>query len=632
MSIFQNKFYKKPIASVLIVAIVCLVIGPVLFLPRKATAVIPGCPVYDLPLNLTEKAQLAKRVQESIWQKIWEATVSVPTLLAAAASAAKDAWSKKYDFLEWTAGVMGEILIHQILAMITNDIVGWIKNGTTPRFLTEGLGDYLKEAVDNAAGNFVSQYLGAGWLCEPFDLDIKIALLDVPTFETEAECSISDIVDNINDFYDDFSAGGWKGWIELSEPQNNFYGTLLLAQDEKARVEEEAKKEMEADAQAGEGFLGQKDCYWYDALGNLVEEQKDVRGVPKLPAACKPNSQGLTVAVRPCRPKCKTNTPSAVVNELAKEAVTDFQKTLRAKIGGLAAKTGPFAVYVGAIASALVNRVMKEGLLLIVGDPNIPKPPSQPPKTADPEKAIQNQDEGASLLKQLEVAKEKLKNELLEEQKNNLAVLNLIPPVYTDTLDILDQISFDWPAGCSSTPYSISYISWAEEQKDEIENHLIPFTDNQIDQLENVEIPQTIAAINEINIALVSIQDLIEKADKWLKVFEEVKGVENDPALKAAGNDMNEAENKAIADTQTAIKTINGVVSSADIAGLVEETQIATANILYETQALMKERGMANWPDPGTLYAQLEVAQDKKDEANERLNTCLNWTPPEDSS
>ncbi|MEA2113752.1 MAG: hypothetical protein U9P63_03830, partial [Patescibacteria group bacterium] len=279
MNIFQNKFYKKPTAFILIVSIVCLAVGPVLFLPQRAQAVgAAGCPVIDISNTAVGKAQLGSYAKQSIIEKIWEATTDVPTMIAAIATAAKDAWDKKYDFMKWAGNVMLNMLLHQILSMITNDIVNWIENGTTPRFLTEGIGDYLKEAVDNAAGNFVSQFLGAGWLCEPFDLDIKIALLDVPTFETEAECSISDIVDNIGNFYDDFSKGGWKGWIELSKPQNTFYGAYLLAQDKKTEAEEEAKEENMTDAEAGKGFLSIKDCRWYDKTGKEVAEQKNVRG------------------------------------------------------------------------------------------------------------------------------------------------------------------------------------------------------------------------------------------------------------------------------------------------------------------------------------------------------------------
>ena len=647
MNIFQNNFSQKPIASFLIFTILCLIAGPVLFLPHKAQALAAGCPVIDIANTAVGKAQLGKYVGQSTLETIWQSATDVPTMLAAVSSELKDAWQKKWDYMEWGAGVMLDLMLHQVLAMLTNDIVNWIENGTEPRFLTEGIGDYLKEAVDNAAGNFISQYLGGGWLCEPFDLDIKFALLDVRTFETDAKCSISDIVDNIDDFYNDFSKGGWKGWIELTKPQNNFYGTLLLAQAEKNKVEAEAEEEAKEDAISGEGFLSIKDCKWYDAKGTMVAEQKNVRGTPILPEECK----GVVVKkgekppeklpYLPCTKKCQTKTPATVINELAKETVTDFQKTLRLQIAAATAKAGPFQVYVEAIANALVNRTMKEGFLLLTGQPekhvSIPNygdlgASEDIPEIISPEEIMQDKDNAISLLAQLNLIKQHIENSLLKEQKNNLAVLKLITPAYLDTIFILDQIPKTWPVGCLDTPYYINYISWAESKKNGIEENLIPAIKEKIDQLELVEIPKTIDTSNDVNAAMISIQDYTNKADVWLKIYENLndKSNTNDPALKTAQKDMDEAENKVITDTQEVLKTINNTVSSINLVGLTQEVQNTISDILYKANDLVNQRGMAIWPEPGTLYADLEAAQALKDEANGKLNTCQNWIPPEE--
>jgi len=646
MSIFQNNFSQKPIASLLIIAIICLLAGPILLLPRQAAA-IPGCPVYDLPLSAVEKAALAERTKSGVWDKIKDAVTDVPTMIAATKSAAKDAWDKKEKYLEWGAGVMLVLMLHQVLAMLTNDIVNWIENGTEPRFLTEGIGDYLKEAVDNAAGNFISQYLGGGWLCEPFDLDIKIALLDVHTFKTDAKCSISDIVDNIDNFYNDFSEGGWKGWIELTKPQGNSFSALLLAQAEINKAKAEAEEEAKEDAISGEGFLSIKDCKWYDAKGTMVAEQKNVRGTPILPEECKGvlvkkgEKPPKDLPYLPCTKKCQTKTPATVINELAKETVTDFQKTIRLQIAAATAKAGPFQVYVQAIAHALVNRTMKEGFLLLTGQPeehvSIPSygdlgASEDIPEIISPEEIMQNKDDAFSLLAQLNLIKQHIEDSLLKEQKNNLAVLKLITPVYLDTIFILNQIPETWPAGCLTTPYYINYPSWAESQKKGIEENLIPAIKEKIDQLELVEIPKTIDTANDINTAMVSIQDYINKADIWLKTYEKLvdKSKIDDPALQTAETEMNKAKNKVITDTQEILKTINSTVSSTDLIGLSQEIQNTISDILYKASDLEKQRGMAIWPEPGTLYADLEAAQSLKDEANDKLNTCQNWIPPEE--
>ena len=155
--------------------------------------------------------------------------------------------------------------------------------------------------------------------------------------------------------------------------------------------------------------------------------------------------------------------------------------------------------------------------------------------------------------------------------------------------------------------------------------------EEKINQLKLIEIPKTIKAVNEISAALVSIQDYTNKADVWLKVYEELadKSDTNNPALKTAQKDMDEAENKIITDTQKALKTINNTVSSVDIIGLTQEMQDTITSILYKANDLVNQRGVAIWPEPGTLYADLESAQALKDEAQDKLDTCQDWTPPD---
>jgi len=622
MLIFQKSFYQKTIASVLIIAVFFLLISPILLLPRKAQAqCIVSAPGATSAIGGQTGAQTSWQAAKATWQAgNYAEFVSQAYIL-----------TKGYasQLLTWSTGVLFNLLAHQLLAMLTNDIVDWVQNGGTPRFMSMGLNDYLSQAADNAIGAFIDQYLGAGWLCEPFDIDIKIALLEVPTFEEKVRCSLSDIVDNINDFYNDFSKGGWKGWIELSKPQNNFYGALFLAQAEKESFESRAKEELAKDAEMGDGFLSPKDCIWYDKSGVMVEKQTDVWGTPPLPDKCKPdpNNPGKTKGgfIAPCYKRCQILTPASSVKRIVDEALTGAQKTYYETIGGAVAKSGPFAVYLMPIVNALFNRVIKEGLLFA----GIGKTPEYGdvgasvslPKTANPESVLQNKENAASLTGQLNLVKQNLETELLKEQKNNLAVLKLFPPIYqNEIVPILDDIILN----CSDTPYT-SYITWAQSQKDQINNVTVPSLNQRINQLETIDITKTITTINDDNVALVSIQNYVNKADAWLKIYELVEG-RDVLELKAAEVEMNQALNQAVSDSQKVVKTINGTVTSSDIIGLSQEAQTANLNIVNSALALKEQRGDPAWPGVGTLYAELESAQGLKSEANSKLNTCLNWT------
>jgi len=94
-------------------------------------------------------------------------------------------------------------------------------------------------------------------------------------------------INNIEDFYEDFSEGGWRGWIELTQnPANNPYGAYLIAETELSRRLAEAELLAQKDVDQGAGFISLKkcveyevldsaDCPWYDEDGNCVVQNTE---------------------------------------------------------------------------------------------------------------------------------------------------------------------------------------------------------------------------------------------------------------------------------------------------------------------------------------------------------------------
>ena len=619
MIIFKNNISQKSISSILIIAVILLIISPILFSPKKTNA---QCPVIVAESVPVKEQTWIQRAYQAISKGLQKGTLTQGII-----TAGEVVWDNSKQLVEWSMGVFGNILMHQIFAQLTNDITNWIENGTEPRFMTEGLESYLSDAVDNATGNFIDQYLGAGWLCEEFDLDIKIALLDVPTFETQAKCSLSDIIDNIDDFYNDFSRGGWEGWLEITKPQNNFYGALLLAQGEMERVAAEAEEENKADIQAGNGFLGVKDCTWYDASNKTIVVQRDVRGTPKLPDACKPNTENKTPGlITPCRVECETLTPSTVLNKLSDKIITQPIDSLNAALTAFVAKSGPLAVYVQAIANSLINRITKEGMGLIKGDP-ISSPSygdtgasSSIPDIVNPESVLVNNNSVIALNAQLNLNKENLEQELLTEQTTNLGVLELITPAYLDAISNLENVV----SICTATSYG-SYVDWANTKIIDINNNIIPANDQKIVQMETIDIPKTIDIINKINTTLILIQEYINKSDNWLLVYEEVNGELNNLQLNQAKTEMDQAENEVIIKTQEILTLINGAALSTNIEGLTNEAMNANITIIGLAINLEEERGSNIFPGIGTLYAELENTDTIKSDADTKTNTCQIW-------
>jgi hypothetical protein len=181
-------------------------------------------------------------------------------------SAAKSAFSE--DSIAW-------FLAREILHIFTQEMVSWIRTGQFgggSLFTTDLVGE-LFNAADNAAGHFLAQYRSEEWyqlLCSPFRPHIYLALGSgrVPYIE-RARCTVTDIVSNLENFYTDFSNGGWAAWFASIEPQNNPYGLYLLSLEEKERREREGAFDIRQNFLAGGGFIGLKKCAPGAELGEL---------------------------------------------------------------------------------------------------------------------------------------------------------------------------------------------------------------------------------------------------------------------------------------------------------------------------------------------------------------------------
>lgn len=208
---------------------------------------------------------------------------------------------------------IGWMLGRQILHVFTQEMVSWIRTGQFgggPLFTTDLVGS-LFNAADNAAGHFLAQYRSEEWyqlLCSPFRPQIYLALGRgrIPYID-RARCTVTDIVDNLENFYTDFSNGGWAAWFSTIEPQNNPYGHYLNTLEEKERREREVTFDIRHNFLAGQGFIGLKKC----APGAEFEE---------------PGPDGVPTGKKVCT-KYITVTPGKVVeDQLAQALGKDIEK------------------------------------------------------------------------------------------------------------------------------------------------------------------------------------------------------------------------------------------------------------------------------------------------------------------
>lgn len=173
-----------------------------------------------------------------------------------------------WDGLAWIAA---KVILHEF----SQQIVQWIRTGQSPLFSggTEGslfvtnIDEFLLDAADNSAAVFLSEYYRDAYdfLCTPFRLNVGLGLghsygRDYGSFRYQARCSITDIVGNLEDFYNDFSNGGWEAWFQTARYANNPLGLLTLSLDVDIGREHRAVNANSSDFLAGLGFPGLREC------------------------------------------------------------------------------------------------------------------------------------------------------------------------------------------------------------------------------------------------------------------------------------------------------------------------------------------------------------------------------------
>jgi len=166
------------------------------------------------------------------------------------------------DFKEWVLdGSLGWAIANTLIAQMGNNIINWINSGFQgdPLFVSDPE-QFLLGIANDASGQFIKKY-NLSAVCDPYKPQILIALAQTRNFDTSSECTLLDAVDNIDAFLDDFSRGGWEGWVRLTQnPQNNIYGSYLIAVDEQNRLIRQAVGLSQSELNQNQGFFSLRKC------------------------------------------------------------------------------------------------------------------------------------------------------------------------------------------------------------------------------------------------------------------------------------------------------------------------------------------------------------------------------------
>lgn len=280
-------------------------------------------------------------------------------------------WSaimKFYSNYKVTFDTVKDILVQtfakKALDYITNETIQWIQGEGDPAFITDFEG-FIKDIGDQAGAEFLNQLTGIDF-CGPWGTKIKTALSKPKKFSTRAKCTLSKIGANFEDFMNDFNKGGWAAWLSVSESQNNPYGSYLMALNEKLYLEGEKKETAKNKAIMGSGFLGNEVCMQIEDCDIDTGECHKESGEWKksdIPAgaACQ---------------KWESKTPATLMADMLEKSVGSNTTWLTGK--------EKWTSYVVAILDALINRIVKEGIMAVTtsdtdgtsgGSTGFPAPP-----------------------------------------------------------------------------------------------------------------------------------------------------------------------------------------------------------------------------------------------------------------
>lgn len=254
-------------------------------------------------------------------------------------------WSKEFasKALDWAEKIALQVLKNQLIAELQNQIVNWISGNGNPKFITDWNG-FLKDVANKAAGEAL--YSITSQACTGFGPLLKIALLPVPRASSPFHCTLTQVVNNVNSFFNRFKTGTWyQTWTAygaLMQPSNNFFGQLIIGHDEMITKASDAETAANNQAVANKGFLSVTKCTKY-----ALDEDNNPT------TTCEPGHEVVT-------------TPGVVAGEtLTKSIGWPADTVINANdITGL----------VAAIVNASINRIIKEGLSALTPSTNPPAP------------------------------------------------------------------------------------------------------------------------------------------------------------------------------------------------------------------------------------------------------------------
>lgn len=181
------------------------------------------------------------------------------------------------DIPQWATELLDRAA-QMVAKRLTDDLVKstirWANSGFdgNPAYVTDPEG-FLRSNVSRGVGDAINDSR-LGFLCSPFQAQIKLSLVKQYVADEPYSCTIEQIGGNFENFVNNFDEGGWDAWFAVTQSETgNPYGAFLKAKLDTDRRITNLIGLKKDELQMNSGFLNKTVC---DGLINPVVPTRDM--------------------------------------------------------------------------------------------------------------------------------------------------------------------------------------------------------------------------------------------------------------------------------------------------------------------------------------------------------------------
>lgn len=258
---------------------------------------------------------------------------------------------------EWVLDQLPKTVARQMMIRLQQEIARWAQGGFSDENKPFAMTDWnqeLKNIADVASAKFIRRFELTP-LCAPIRVALGTALgfnmpYGVVPYEIYGACTLQNVVNNVEEFYKNPSIAvyGWDTWTALTQPQNNFLGSAVMALGAKQEIQNEETDATKQELQAGGGYKNDAICT-QDDLDACIEHCPDdvarVFGNPRDeglwnyycgflkqdPKTCVLEAAGVQEICE--GEKCARSTTGVCVNEQVKKLGSEIKTSIDETIG-----------------------------------------------------------------------------------------------------------------------------------------------------------------------------------------------------------------------------------------------------------------------------------------------------------